>query len=234
MSTTLLFGDSFTAGRYGIAYTRYLPISKEVRGIDGDTLGGIVQRACAAVVHRLVPARAIVIQGGANDLLIPALSRRDQRWAALGKHLGTHGFAPLEDVGLFTERLSGQLDRLWAVAKGNRIIVCSIPPLGENVHSCLNQRRAEMNEQVHRVTLARGFTWCDIASAMESAINPPGCDYLVPTPESLEEDARFIARDETKATALSMSRNLAVTVDGIHPNAAGARIIAHSIMLGLL
>ena len=126
MSTTLLFGDSFTAGRYGIAYTRYLPISKEVRGIDGDTLGGIVQRACAAVVHRLVPARAIVIQGGANDLLIPALSRRDQRWAALGKHLGTHGFAPIEDVGLFRTfvRPTGSV---VGSRKGNRIIVYRLP-----------------------------------------------------------------------------------------------------------
>ena len=64
MKTTVLFGDSLTAGRIGLAFRRYMPVSTEAHGIEGDTWLGVAQRAQRYLGRFGHTRSALVLQGG--------------------------------------------------------------------------------------------------------------------------------------------------------------------------
>ncbi|MCK9287320.1 MAG: SGNH/GDSL hydrolase family protein [Sphaerochaetaceae bacterium] len=234
MKTTLIYGDSLSSGRYGIAYTAYLPVQKEIHGIDGDNLGGIMARAISRIRRGNLTAGTVVIQGGANDILLPYVSRSDASWRLATTKLGTLSHTPIDDVNRFISRFSKQLNELVEHIKNSNILICSITVLGERLDSTLNQTRNMFNAAMKEVTLEYGARWCDVSTPLEHIIRQnQSSGYLVPTLSSLEEDAMYVGSDELRSSLLSESRNLVVTVDGIHPNLLGAKTIAETLTVHL-
>ena len=238
MSSLLLFGDSITAGRIGIAYRRYLPLSSEVHGIEGDTWSSTTRRALrhlAKGVH--IGTRTLVIQAGANDLLIPHMMRHNPLWGEAGKALAESNAPLLDDDDRFMGAFRETLRQLEERDRRLVTLICAIPPLGEELDSPLNKRRTERNEAMRKtIGLYDRIIWCDIATPLEHLVRESGLansPYLLDDPSVMERDAREIGTDEEKAQNLSRSRNLVITIDGVHPNATGARSIAESIVLRL-
>lgn len=237
MKQIVCFGDSITGGRYGIGFTRYLSMPLSVHGIDGDTLTNILDR-CTTWLKKPRPNSAcIVIEGGANDLLIPEMSRTNSSWESLGTHVRMTGASPVEQPHQFFEQIDTGLRELAARRKNLPVIVCSIPPLGERLDSQLNRRRALTNQALRRIAIAHNCIWCDIGAALESLIKQTcvrfgweqASGYLPESPDSMQADVAYIRGDETRAHSLSEHRLLVSTVDGLHPNAIGARLIAEII-----
>ena len=224
----VLFGDSLTAGRIGIAYSRYLPFPVTARGIEGDTWVGVASRSKRFLTtKRSVEEPTVVIQGGANDLL---LTFRPQ-----AKHLINAKTPPYahddEFAGIFS-------DMLFAIEQAHPtipLIICSLPIIGEDLSSELNERRRQRNELLESlVSHSAGALWCDIASPLEALIMQEKEKhaqnvYFINDVSNFASDAAYIGDDEDKAAEISRQRNLIVTIDGIHPNSIGAKAIAKAL-----
>ncbi len=235
MGSLLLFGDSITAGRIGISYRRYIPLSTETHGIEGDTWTAVATRALRHVSRgTLAGTRTLVIQAGANDLLIPHMMRHNPLWAEVARALVKPEAPPLADIDRFTGEFRSTLQQLEAKDRKLVTLVCAIPPLGEELDSPLNIQRRTRNEAMRKAArLYERVIWCDISTPLEHLVEAAlhaDRSYLLEDPALLEQDARHIGTDEMKARELSQARNLVITIDGVHPNATGARSIAESIV----
>ncbi len=213
-----IFGDSLTLGRIGIPYRRFLPVESVARGIEGETLLAILERL-EHYLRRQAPPR-VVIQGGGNDLLL----------ANRGLVLNPN-FPPIERDEEFGPLFDQSLDRLTFLAPSTTFIVCSLSILGEELSSPLNQKRRQRNTLLANLLAGRdNFIYCDIAGGSEALIEAEQplleSHYFPAGLKDFTPDAEFIKGDEELAQSLSKERKLLVTVDGIHPNGRGARLIA--------
>jgi len=216
--TISLFGDSLTLGRIGIPYHRFLVGNIEVRGIEGETFSAIAKRV-ERYLARHQP-HTLVIQGGANDLLLSEASP-----------LYNPKFPPVKDHALYRETLTQTLNKIELLAPKTRVIICSIPILGEDLTSKLNAQRKTRNKVLKEYLLERGTAvYCDITDECEQIItreqDSPVFPYFIEDYANFDRDAQFIQGDEERAALLSQERHLVVTVDGLHPNGRGARSIA--------
>lgn len=224
----MLFGDSLTAGRIGIAYRRYLPFTATARGIEGDTWLGVATRATRYLnTKRNKEEFILVIQGGANDLL---LSARPQ-----AKHLINAKTPPYGNDDEFAGVFAEVLFTIEQAHPAIPLIICSLPIIGENLSSELNERRRQRNELLESlVSHSAGARWCDIATPLETIIlREKGKRaenlYFIDNVSNFESDAAYIGDDEAKAAEISQQRNLTVTIDGLHPNSTGAQAIAKAL-----
>ena len=213
-----LFGDSLTLGRIGIPYARFLPVESEVRGIEGETFSAIIGRVERHLRRQAPPY--LVIQGGGNDLL-----------------LASRGFIlnpphpPINNDEEFISLAAEAFNRLSTLSFETTFIVCSLPILGEELTSPLNQQRRERNRLLSQLTKGyHHFIYCDITTAGEAVIEAEQGSldnhYFPSGLKDFTPDALAIGGDEGRAQRLSEERGLLLTVDGIHPNGRGARLIA--------
>ncbi|PKL27216.1 MAG: hypothetical protein CVV46_12645 [Spirochaetae bacterium HGW-Spirochaetae-2] len=238
MKTTVLFGDSLTAGRIGLAFTRYMPVSTEAHGLEGDTWLGVARRARRYLTGRFGQTHTVlVLQGGANDLLIPHMMATNDRWKPSGRSLIREETPPVPTDSEFLPLFSASLAEITRTRPEAHLVVCSLPILGEDLDSELNGQRQERNAGMESVVgKFEHIVWCDIASVLEEIVRQRNLSgdngepsYLLDDPGNLERDVRTIGTDETKAEAVSRSRHLAVTIDGVHPNGVGAQAIVAAI-----
>jgi len=233
VNKTVIFGDSLSAGRIGIAYRRYIPLSTEVHGIEGDTFTKVMKRAIRHMDAKH-PGRqsVIVIQGGANDLLLPHMAQQFVQWKDAVAALTAASDPPVVDDDEFSKILAELLADAFTHHPRTTMVLCSLPILGEDLSSELNQRRIARNRIMRLASQNHpNMLWCDIASPLEDLVRSgKGTSPFLPTyPGQLEMDVKTVGTDEVKAAALSSSRDLVATIDGIHPNAAGAQRIAAAI-----
>lgn len=235
MSAILLYGDSLTVGRIGIAFRRYLPFPTEAHGIEGETWAGSAVRAIGKLKRSHgIGRQTLMLQSGANDLLIPYMLAHHPKWAERGRNLISKHTPPIPDDGRFLPVFKELMQELLDASDTVRIILCAIVPLGEDLGSPLNEARRNRNEMMR--THARSYertVWCDIATPLEQRIRDVSTGqnpYLPDDPMQLDRDARLVGADERKASLLATGRNLAVTIDGIHPNPSGAKVIAEHIV----
>lgn len=233
MKKTVLFGDSLTAGRIGIAYRRYIPLPTEAHGIEGDTWMGVMKR-----VHRYVKAKypgrqtTLVIQAGANDLLLPHMAKLHTPWSMMVDTSRSSETGPIQDDQSYEEAVRTEVEKLANALGDTLVILCSIPVLGEDLNSELNGQRRRRNDIMESVAATyQHLVWCDLASPLEHLIleKQGSSTYLPERPSDLADDVTYIGTDESKASTISEERGLIVTIDGIHPNALGAQTIAETI-----
>jgi lysophospholipase L1-like esterase len=227
MKQVVLFGDSLTAGRIGISYRRYIPMPSEARGVEGEIWSSTIRRLLKYLERKtlLGSNTTVVMQTGANDLLLPEMARRYQSWQSAQFSIDE----ALENHDEFEQICTEQLQ---TVCTQIPLIVCSLPVLGEQLDSELNTRRRERNALLERITAQiPNASFCDIATPVELTIREQGghTEYFPPSPASIAEDVERIGTDEVRAAQCSEDRHLIATIDGVHLNAIGAQLIGAAI-----
>ena len=229
--TITFIGDSLTAGNLGIPYLKSvkLPPGTRVvnRGRDGDTAAGVRDRLQAAL--RTDGASILVIQVGANDILLPEMARRGGGWTPFINQMISQGSIaspnPEDFESIYTELITTA--GAWGITE---VIGVTIPPLGENLSSARNRGREQLNRRIRRALAASGAALADAAEAFENALeesaNPS--DYFFSTPAEFITDLRRIRREKGTRT-LCKQRGLHLTMDGAHLNETGAALMAQVI-----
>lgn len=239
----MLIGDSLTAGNLGIPYYRYLKLPPAGRivnhGKDGDTLQGVLSRIEKALIDD--KPDAVVLEIGANDILLPQMTVRGASWAPFVKEMISTGAAPTPDPDEF-EALYTRLIRKAANTVPGRIVATTIPSIGENLESDWNRIREDLNHRIRRVATVAGKTnpavyLADTADAFEKALRMKKnrSDWFFSDPKDFIIDARRIRREKS-AAALSAERGLHLTMDGAHFNERGAElfagVVSHALATG--
>lgn len=218
----LLWGDSLTEGRPGVAFAEFLTkanphICFENNGRGGDTVSSLLTRLLEVPEPREdEKADLAVLWIGVNDLfadIIPGYAHWKSAW----------GQPPSRDIDAFLEIFQSILERLTTHAQ--RILV--LPPLfvGEDPGT-------EMNKRIRK--------WGDSISAEIS--NLSHCrfvDIRVSMPLEPKKKSRFlpmnpwakIAESVKKLSAADYDaagsrRGLIWTFDGIHLNSKGAQTVS--------
>ena len=229
--TVTIIGDSLTAGNLGIPYMRYLnpPEGTAIinRGRDGDTVRGVRERLEESL--RADRPDVLVVEIGANDILLPEMAARGGNWTPFVERMLTQGSIPTPDPDDFIAMYADLLH--IAGSWGTEHIIClSIPPVGENLGSERNRRREVLNRRIRELTVDEGLLLLDIAAAFENELKSISLtsDYFFDDPGEFVIDARLIRRKQ-EAAILSEERGLFFTMDGAHLNEKGAALMARVI-----
>ena len=230
-----LIGDSLTAGNLGVAYHRYLSTPEhlsdgmeiDIYGRDGDTIAGMESRL-DGILEKKSPD-LLLLEGGANDILLPEMLRRDPRWAAFTEEMARVGSRPAVSEKEFSRSYRNILST--ARRAGVSTLVCvTIPPLGEDNRGEHNIRRRVLNDIIRSIAVEYSAELADAAGVFEKAlaqISTPS-DYFFSSAEEFAADLRRIRRDRS-AMPLSEERGLFFTVDGAHLNEEGARMMGEEL-----
>ncbi len=231
MNKILVVGDSLTAGHPGIGFADILSKTKShyqvvVQGRGGDTLLGISQRL-PSLLKRHTPD-SLIIEAGVNDLILPWFKTRGGAWKKLATRLDSLGSIPSMDItsfqSLYSETVTTAQQHTCAV------IMTTIPCLGEDLNSELNQQRQEYNATIRHIAVTHAVCLADVGKAFDSilqAVYPPST-YLLNEYHNLFMDTLLTAIHAT-TDLLSKRRQLVLTVDGIHLNRRGAQVFAETI-----
>jgi lysophospholipase L1-like esterase len=245
---TAFFGNSLTTGNLGIGFSSYLRTSEMTkllfRGINGDTMLGVTSRVLSFLKrkHNTVHLQSLVIECGANDLLLPYVSGVDSNWALASKSLIQKGKEPVPNYKQFITSFAQRLETIIEVLSccnipASSIAVMTIPLLGEELSSWLNTQKRVFNTAIKNICNSTGIFCIDAESELEQIVTDSPAEialdhHFFPTSESPDlftSDAEFIAGDPDKADFLSNKRGLTVTVDGLHLNSRGALSVAKKV-----
>jgi lysophospholipase L1-like esterase len=232
--TITLIGDSLTAGSLGIPYSRYLNLPDDapiLKGLDGDTVQGIFGRLEDAL--RVDGPDVLVIQVGANDILLPEMAARGGDWTAFVSEMTARGSRPAADIGIFGETYTNLIE--MASAWGTDRVVCvTIPPVGENLESERNRKRLEYNKRIRAAADSAGAEVVDVAAEFEKELKiVTTSDWFFGEPADFTADVRKVRRAKG-AMKLSEERGLYLTMDGAHLNERGAELMGKVISRAIL
>ena len=226
MNLTLV-GDSLSAGNLGIPYSSYINIGQAFQvinhGIDGDTVLGVLKRIDD--VLRSTTPQILIIEAGANDILLPVMKQKGGEWPAFIDEMILQGSIPAENEAEFESTYSDLLSEIsaWGVEK---IICTTIPPLGEGHNSIGDKKRRRLNTIISRLSVDNETVIADVARGFEEALEaePVRSDWFFSSPSDFTTDLRRIRRDKS-AENLSSERGLYLTIDGTHLNERGAALM---------
>ncbi len=226
----LVVGDSLAGGPPHLCFPtllrRLLPsweLTVSARG--GDTLTGAGNR-----LARLLPVSGpdvVLLEAGANDLLLPYLEGRGGLWKILVGRLVSRGSIPAARPEAFRSLLERVVRT--AMRSAVSVILATIPCLGEDLRSPLNTRREEYNRIIAETAMAAGARLADLAEPFERELGglESASSYLL---ESFSDALLDPFRSLTTRAAFQLSgrRGLILTLDGVHPNPRGARLLAEA------
>jgi lysophospholipase L1-like esterase len=240
MSKFLFMGDSLTAGNLGFSFLKLLQDSSVLMehtlmngGEDGYTLEGLRLKLEAFLTRNKLPD-VLILEGGANDVLLPRMQSQGPEWDPFIRKLKRHGSVPAGDKASFRNTLRTILSAAFD-SMIPRVMICTIPCLGEDLSSGLNLKREEYNNIIREACLEyeQALFDCsciDLAQRFEETLLPfqPGSPYLFKDPEALQHDAlRILSEGEN---TLCSERKLQLTIDGAHLNSKGAELMARCFL----
>jgi lysophospholipase L1-like esterase len=215
------FGDSLTSAMPGSSYLAILrerfPDDKLLNfGKGNDTVVSLHRRISAMRFN--TPLDVAFLWIGAND--VPPT----ERWSY-------HAFHTLlrqrraRDMGEFRSSYRATLRLLCD--RAGRVIVAPPALKGENLENCWNRRLADLAGWIKEVTAdydEAEFLDLRVAFARELA-GKPLSDHVPKNLLRVLLDALTLRTDE-KIDAKAMERGLHLTLDGVHLNSAGAKLVA--------
>lgn len=224
-------GDSLAGGLPHLSFSSHLTgmlpgwdLSVSARG--GETLAGVGSRL-KALLSRHQPD-AVILEAGANDILLPYLEERGGPWRRLVKWMTAGGNLPATDPTSFETLLARILKSL--PGRPRSVILTTIPCLGEDRSSHLNLLRERYNMAISKVATDLDLPLADAGKAFRdilSHLEDPS-PYLMDDFTGLFTDALRALTPRT-AYQLSGRRGLVLTLDGVHPNPLGAEILARAV-----
>ena len=239
--TLTLAGDSLSAGNLGIPFARFLTLPDGSRpsiineGKDGDTLAGLVARLDELL--RSTTPELLIIEIGANDVLLPAMTKKAGPWPDFVDGMVRQGSRPAGDPGEF-RRLYEELLSMADARGVEKVVTVTIPVLGESPRSPYTAMRRELNTIIRKATGGSHAVLADPAAAFDDVLDdlPIHSDWFFTHPDEFITDLRRIRRNRG-AMPLSEERGLYLTMDGAHLNERGAelmgQVISEAIALSL-
>jgi len=218
------FGDSLTSGVPGSSYLTILreqfPDDTLLNfGKGNDTVVSLYRRISA--MHFDKPLDIAFLWIGVND--VP----HADRWPVRAFHaLLTQRRA--RDMDEFRSCYRAMLDLLCGVA--GRVIVAPPALRGEDLKNPWNRRLADLAGLIKDVAADNDraeFLDLRAAFARELAARP-GSDHLPRNPLRILLDALTL-RTDGQIDAKAAERGLHLTLDGVHLNSAGARLVAEEL-----
>jgi lysophospholipase L1-like esterase len=227
----LVVGDSLSGGFPHLCFPSLLAslepsweITVSARG--GDTLLGAGNR----LAELLAGARpdVVLLEAGANDLLLPYLESRGGPWKMLARRLISRGSIPANHPEAFRSLLE-RITRT-VLQRARLVVLATIPCLGEDLRSPLNRRREEYNHVIAETAGNTGAGLADLAEPYErelQALENPAPYLLGRLSDAFLDPLRSLT--PRAAFQLSGRRGLLLTIDGVHPNPRGARLMADAV-----
>ncbi|MFC1976385.1 SGNH/GDSL hydrolase family protein [Chloroflexota bacterium] len=217
-----LYGDSLTEGMAGVSYLNYLqellPGHELLNyGKGGDTVISLYQRIVRQqLVH---PVDVIFLFVGVNDIFVHV--SRHFHW------LKTLARQPwVKDVDEFARYYQKTLDLLTPGAA--RVFTVSPLLIGENVANVWNKELAALCETICRVSVDYGnVDYLDLRADFTAALDPDSISpYVIKSATRVVLDTLFL--NDKKIDRESAARGLQLTLDGVHLNSQGARLVAEN------
>lgn len=224
-------GSSTTAGK-GQAYDWVGSLARNLAekhvqfrnfGVGGDLAYNALQRVSEVVSSR--PDKVVVLVGG-NDVLARA-SAKARRFYRIFKGISAEPSAELyrQNMALLARRLN-----LGTTAE---IALCSLTPIGENLHSAepfqqkLNRYLTEYSAIVREIALQEGLKYLPVFERM--------CDEIAASPGPALDSFQFLPMYRDAFRVLILGKNpdeiaamngWHLHTDGVHLNSVGGKILA--------
>lgn len=223
----LCFGDSITHGRPGVTYLRYLSKDYENFGLGSDTLLGMTKRLKKIVDKRNYrDANKVIIEIGANDVLLPFLWNYSPVWRIIVSILRIRGSIPCNNINLFKNNYEDLLRYL--ISRDKEILIIGIP-LFETTIGKLNKKILLYNKEIKKLCRKYNLQYLDINNIQRRIKGSNQGDYFLwKTNIGVLIDA-MITTYLPFSNRISKMRGLSVTVDGIHLNARTAKLVSNYI-----
>ncbi len=219
----LFLGDSITEGIPGVSYVSIMQDSNSDydlvnRGVGGDTVSSLLRRV--KKMNDLSSFDQIVLFVGVNDVfgkltntykILKTLTK--QRWA--------------KDTSIFKKQYE---DLIAHIMKKNKNIII-IPPLliGEDISNKWNIELYTLIKIVNDISRNNNLTYLDLYSEFKGYLNDKQIsNYLPMKITELLKDVKGLTTPSL-VDQKSNERGLHLTLDGVHINSKGAKIISKAI-----
>lgn len=233
MKKIYAFGNSLTGGNPGESYlkifNRTTASHKLINhGIGGDTLIGIVSRL-KKLIRKQYP-KAVLIEAGINDILIPYFEILGGAWYKLSQRLKKRGSIPSGDINSFY-KIYSDANEFGIQNHVETIIITTITCIGEYLNGELNILRNQYNEKILKLAKRYPIKIVDIGNVFSSYLTKRKkiSSYLMPEYIKIYSDSLFTVLNYF-SRRLSQIRGLYLTIDGVHLNDVGAKIYAKELM----
>ena len=228
----LFIGNSITKGEIGASFVnlfkdQYPDWIIKNAGVNGDTLKNISDR-----IEKELDVEEeydfIVVEAGYNDIILPYLDTRGLLFQFGLRYLHRRGRRPVS-AEKFEVKLGQMIDFIQSKCS-SQVMITTIGCINENLSSVVNLPRKAYNRSIFQVANNHHCLVADVSEAMESALHDrPQTDYILNSFLNTIYFDKKICRKAGGAESLSKTRNLLLTIDGVHLNAAGALIYKETI-----
>jgi lysophospholipase L1-like esterase len=234
----LCIGDSGTRGSVGVSYVKAIAAAHpgwkvENAGVNGEPITSIGKR----LIQKLDAGNAydvIVLQGGANDILLPTFAGRGFWFNKALEHCRRIGRNPLPDPADFGNALREILEATRSRTKA-KIILTTIGCLNENLRGGLNDQRRAFNDVIRRMARQYGCRLADPSGPVDQLLSQRRTrDYFLESFFNTAFSDEVVCKVPGGADWLSRKRGLHVTIDGGHLNSVGADLFRRALEEQLL
>lgn len=207
----LVIGDSLTQGVPGVAFTKW--IEDEVPNIQltkfafpGETIQSLEKRLSSKTWQQSFDQ--IYCWIGINDIYSRLLQQKAQPIVA--------------DATEFKEYYQQVIAALLPIT--NKLILVSPISIGEGSHP-LNEMVLEFALVIKELAIENNIETLDLTKLFHTEESASSSDYLSTNIWVIMKDALFI-KGTKRVDRLSKKRGLTYTLDGIHLNSTGSRLVA--------
>ncbi len=229
----LFIGDSCTQGSVGVSYVKTIAAvhpnwKVENAGVNGEPITSIGKR----LTQKLDAGHnydVIVLQGGANDILLPTFAHRGYWFNKALEHCIRIGRDLQRSPSQFRKAYHEIMESIRPRSEA-KIILTAIGCMNESLGSGLNDQRREYNYVIRAVAREYGCGLADPSIEMDELLAQRQTrDYFL---ESFFNTAlwdEMVCKLPGGADWLSRMRGLHVTIDGGHLNSTGAEIFRRAV-----
>ncbi len=234
----LCIGDSGTRGSVGVSYVKAIAAAHpewkvENAGVNGEPIISIGKR----LIAKLDAGNAydvIVLQGGANDILLPTFAGRGFWFNKALEHCRRIGRISLPDPASFGKALREILAATRS-RTGAKIILTTIGCMNENLRGGLNDQRRAFNDEIRRMARQYGCRLADPSGPVDQLLSQRQTrDYFLESFFNTAFSDEMVCKVPGGADWLSRKRGLHVTIDGGHLNSVGADFFRRALEEQLL
>jgi lysophospholipase L1-like esterase len=234
----LCIGDSGTRGSVGVSYVKAIAAAHpewqvENAGVNGEPITSIGKR----LLQKLDKGNTydvIVLQGGANDILLPTFAGRGFWFNQALAHCRRIGRNPLNNPTDFGKALREILEATRSRTQA-KLVLTTIGCLNENLRGGLNDQRRAFNDVIRRMARQYGCRLADPSGPVDQLLAQRQTrDYFLESFFNTAFSDEVVCKVPGGADWLSRKRGLHVTIDGGHLNSVGADLFRRALEAQLL